>query len=211
MCSYLVDANDVRRTWEDRSGEFSPEYYAYYGPNETSNSIRRRLEARVATDAAVLELGCGPGRHLSHLHEHGFENLSGIDINDDSFEVMSEAYPELAAAGTFYADAIEAVVTEFDDGQFDATYSIETLQHIHPDDEWVFEEVARVTSDLLITVENEGDERLPPSERGVNEHEYDFPLFYRDWERVFTQFGFVQVDVERGERDTLRVFERQSV
>ncbi|WP_416840332.1 class I SAM-dependent methyltransferase [Haloferax sp. DFSO52] len=204
-----MDANDVRRKWEDRSGEFSPEYYAYYGPNETSTSVRRLFERRLEPDAAILELGCGPGRHLASLRDHGFTNLHGIDINVDSFEVMEETYPALAAAGTFYADAIEDVVTGFDDGQFDAIYSIETLQHIHPDDEWVFEAVARATSDLLVTVENEGDEELPPSERGVNEHEYDFPLYYRDWQDIFTAFGFTQVEIERGARDTLRVFERQ--
>jgi SAM-dependent methyltransferase len=210
VCRYLVDANDVRRKWADRSGEFSPEYYAYYGPNETSESIRRRFERYLDSTAAILELGCGPGRHLSHLYEHGFENLFGIDINDDSFEVMREVYPDLAAAGTFYADAIERVVEEFEDRQFDAIYSIETLQHIHPDDEWVFEALARTTSDLLVTVENEGDQSVPPSERGVNDHEYDFPLYYRDWEQVFTQFGFDQVESVRGERDTLRVFRRSS-
>ncbi|KTG30396.1 class I SAM-dependent methyltransferase [Haloferax profundi] len=203
-----MDANDVRRAWEDRSGEFSPEYYAYYGPNDTSESIRRVFDQYLTRESAILELGCGPGRHLSHLHDHGFEHLYGVDINDESFEVMGEAYPSLAADGTFYADAIENLVGEFDDGQFDATFSIETLQHIHPDDEWVFEELARSTSDLLVTVENEGDESVPPSERGVNDDEYDFPLYYRDWKRVFTQFGFVQCEVERSEHDTLRVFRR---
>ncbi|ELZ90395.1 hypothetical protein C440_16991 [Haloferax mucosum ATCC BAA-1512] len=224
-----MDANDVRRKWEDRSGEFSPEYYAYYGPNEVSESVRRHFERLLDPTDAIVELGCGPGRHLSHLHAHGFENLAGVDINADSFEVMADAYPDLAAAGTFYADAIEDVVTEFDDGEYDASFSIETLQHIHPDDEWVFEELARCTSDLLITVENEGrpgsnggtdsdsgqshdgsqtDAEVGGSVTGVNDAEYDFPLYYRNWESVFTQFGFVQVECERGERDTLRVFRR---
>ncbi|AFK19780.1 class I SAM-dependent methyltransferase [Haloferax mediterranei ATCC 33500] len=203
-----MDANDVRRKWEGRSGEFSPEYYAYYGPNEASESIRRLFERFLDPTAVILELGCGPGRHLSHLHEHGFENLAGVDINADSFEVMADTYPDLAADGTFYADAIENIVTEFDDEQFDASYSIETLQHIHPDDEWVFEELARCTSDVLITVENEGDEHQSTDGRSVNDTQYDFPLYYRNWRDIFTQYGFVQVESERGEHDTLRVFRR---
>ncbi|KAB1187447.1 MULTISPECIES: bifunctional 2-polyprenyl-6-hydroxyphenol methylase/3-demethylubiquinol 3-O-methyltransferase UbiG [Haloferax] len=203
-----MDANDVRRTWADRSGEFSPEYYAYYGPNETSESLVRLFERVLDPTARILELGCGPGRHLSHLRDHGFENLHGIDINEESFEVMAEAYPDLADEGTFYADAIEHTVTEFEDGYFDVLYSIETLQHIHPDDEWVFEELARVTSEYVVTVENEGDDSQPPSERGVNESEYDFPLYYRDWRAVFTSFGFTEVESKSEDRDTLRVFRR---
>ncbi|WP_101295467.1 class I SAM-dependent methyltransferase [Halegenticoccus soli] len=201
-----MDPNEVRRQWEERSGEFSPEYYAYYGQNETSESIRRILERRVGPDAAVLELGCGPGRHLSCLHEHGFSNLSGVDINDRAFEVMEDTYPDLAARGTFYADAIEDVVDTFDDRHFDAIFSVETLQHIHPDDGWIFEELARITDELLVTVENEGDEHRRPSEPAVNYIDGDFPLYYRNWGRVFAALGFVEVETERGERDTLRAF-----
>ncbi|ELZ86053.1 hypothetical protein C453_09558 [Haloferax elongans ATCC BAA-1513] len=201
--------NDVRRQWADRSGEFSPEYYAYYGPNETSETIHQILEDAVDPTASVLELGCGSGRHLSHLRDNGFENVHGIDINADSFEVMQEAYPELAASGTFYAAAIEDIVEEFDDGQFDVVYSIETLQHIHPDDAWVFEELARCTDDLLITVENEGADDNQTSGPDVNDSEYDFPLYYRDWNDIFTQFGLSQRDVTHEDPDTLRVFERQ--
>jgi SAM-dependent methyltransferase len=197
-----VDSNDVRRQWADRSGEYSPEYYAYYGPDETSESIRAILASHLGRDARVLELGCSSGRHLAHLHDHGFENLSGIEINADAFETMDETYPDLAAAGTFYCDAIEDVITEFPDDRFDAVFSVETLQHLHPDADWVFDELARVTSALLVTVENEGDE----GDGDVNYVRDDFPLYYRDWERVFTDRGFDQIDVEHGDRDTVRTF-----
>ncbi|WP_129114551.1 class I SAM-dependent methyltransferase [Halegenticoccus tardaugens] len=204
-----MDPDDVRRQWTERSGEFSPAYYAYYGPNETSESIRGLLERYVGADAAILELGCGSGRHLSHLHEHGFENLNGVDINEDAFEVMEDVYPDLAARGTFHADAIENVVASFDDGRFDAIFSVETLQHLHPDDERVFEELSRIVDDLLITVENEGgDERAVQTEPAVNDVEYDFPLYYRNWKRVFAEVGFTEIESERGERDTLRVLRR---
>lgn len=202
-----MDSDDVRREWEERSGEYSPEYYAHYGPNETSESIRSALDRFLDRDAAVLELGCSSGRHLAHLYEHGFENLTGIDINDDAFDVMRDAYPALAAHGTFYHGAIEDVIADFDDGRFDATYSVETLQHLHPDTEWVFEELARITDGLLITAENEGENgRRPPTEPDVNYIRDDLPLYYRNWNRVFTELGFEEVDVESGERDTVRTF-----
>ncbi|MFD1585583.1 class I SAM-dependent methyltransferase [Halorientalis brevis] len=202
-----MDSNEVRQEWAERSGEYSPEYYAYYGPDETSESIRSILDRFVARDASVLELGCSSGRHLAHLLDHGFENLAGIEVNGDAFDVMEETYPALADQGTFYHAAIEDVVGDFEDGQFDAVYSVETLQHLHPDVEWVFEEIARITDDLLVTVENEGGEDQSHSDDpDVNYVNDDFPLYYRDWSRVFTEFDFVEVDAEVGERDTVRTF-----
>ena len=206
-----MDSNDVRRQWAERSGEFSPEYYAYRGPNETSETLRRSLERFVERDAPVLELGCSAGRHLSHLHEHGFDNLAGVEVNDDAFDVMAATYPDLSAAGEFYPGAIEDVVGDFDDNQFGAVYSVETLQHLHPDAEWVFEELSRITDELLITVENEGRRhQTQSSEPDVNYVNDDFPLYYRDWNAIFTARGFVEVDAESRRRDTMRTFRTAS-
>ncbi|QSX00093.1 class I SAM-dependent methyltransferase [Haloterrigena alkaliphila] len=200
-----MNSNEVRRQWETRSGAYSPEYYAYYGPDERSESVRTLLERYVDRDASILELGCSSGRHLSHLYEHGFEELAGIDVNDDAFDVMREHYPDLADAGTFYHDTIENVVGDFDDGRFDVVYSVETLQHLHPDVEWVLEDLARITDDLLVTVENEG-ENPQSDDLEVSYVNGDFPLYHRNWKRVFTDLGLLEVDAESGTRDTVRAF-----
>jgi len=231
-----VDANNVRQQWADRSGEYSPAYYAYYGPDETSELIRASLARLLDREASILELGCSSGRHLAHLHEDGFDSLAGVDINDEAFDVMADAYPDLAEAGTFHVDSIENVVAEFDDDRFDAVYSAETLQHIHPDDEWVFDELARITGDVFVTAEIEepapdaepaedaepaddadpgtvADSGTDPDsaadgqgDADVNYVHDELPLYYRDWERVFTERGFEQVDVGETRRDTVRTF-----
>lgn len=201
-----MNSNEVRERWAERSGEYSPDYYAHYGPDETSDSIRARLDAAVDSDAAVLELGCSSGRHLAHLRDHGYEDLHGVDINDAALDVMEDEYPGLAADGTFYIDAIENAVTDFRDGRFDAVFSVETLQHIHPDHEQAFGELRRITDELLVTVENEGDESDRSADPAVNYVNDEFPLYYRNWSRVFTERGFVEVDSESVNRDTLRAF-----
>jgi SAM-dependent methyltransferase len=202
-----VDSNEVRRQWAERSGEYSPGYYAHYGPDETSEAILDLLDQFVGRDATVLELGCSSGRHLWHLYDHGFETLAGIEVNDDAMDVLAENHPELADEGTFYIDAIENVVGEFDDGQFDAVYSVETLQHLHPDAEWVYEELVRITDGLLVTVENEGGtEASGSSDADVNYVNDEFPLYYRDWNRIFTDLGLDEVAARSGKRDTIRAF-----
>ena len=231
-----MNSTEVLQQWAERSGEYSPDYYAYYGPNETSELIRGLLDSVVEPDAAILELGCSSGRHLSNLHDHGYENLSGIEINDDAFDVMADTYPDLATHGTFYEDSIENTVTDLDDGQFDAVFSVETLQHIHPDNEWVFEELARITGDLLVTVEHEGGDK--GENDGVDKDEYDgvdedenegrndqrgsanpgvnyvndeFPLYYRNWNRVFAEFELAEVESRSIDQDTMRAFRKRQI
>jgi SAM-dependent methyltransferase len=202
-----MEPDDVRRDWAERSGRFSPEYYAQIGPNEVSETLVSILTHYVDDTAEILEVGCGSGRHLAHLRDHGFENLTGIDINDESFDVMAEHYPRLAETGTFYTGAVEELVPEFADGEFDVVYSVETLQHIHPEDEWVFEELPRITDDLLVTAENEGNS--PERGRGdtpVSFVDDDFPLYHRNWKEVFTDIGLAQLIREPTSRDTIRVF-----
>lgn len=194
-----MEATAVLEAWQARSGAYSPGYYAYYGADEVSDAVLEVLEATVGADAAVLELGCSAGRHLARLHEAGYRDLTGIDINPAAREVLADAYPDLYADGTFHFDAIETVVAGLETGRFDAVFSVETLQHIHPDHDWVFEEVARVADDILVTVELEGD--------GVESLVDDtVPLYRRDWRAVFTDLGFEAVDAKAVKRDTLRVF-----
>ena len=202
-----MDPEDNRRGWADRSGAFSPEYYAEIGPNEVSETLLAVFDHYVPETAAVLELGCSSGRHLEQLRERGYTDLTGIDVNDESFEVMAEYYPKLADTGTFHAGAIEDVLPEMADGAFDAVYSVETLQHVHPDDEWVFEEIVRVSDDLVITAENEGNspERGRDGETVSHVHD-EFPLYHRNWKAVFSDLGLAHLIEEPGKRDTVRVF-----
>ena len=202
-----MDSHEVRRQWAERSGEYSPAYYAHYGPNDTSEWVRAQFVETVGREAAVLELGCSAGRHLAHLADDGFDDLTGIELNPEAFSVMADAYPSLAELGTFYEAAIEDVVETFEDGQFDAVFSVETLQHLHPDAAWVYDELVRITDDVLVTVEHEGDtERADESDPGVNYVSDEFPLYYRDWQQVFTERGLDQVAAVQGERDTRRLF-----
>ena len=202
-----MDPEETRRSWAERSGRFSPTYYAELGPNAVSETLADVLGYYAEDGDAILEVGCGSGRHLAHLLDEGFERLAGVDINADSFEVMADHYPELARTGEFYTGALEDVLPEFEDDAFDVVYSVEALQHVHPEDTWVFDEVARVAGDLVVTAENEGNspERGGPDEP-VSCVDGEFPLYYRNWKDVFTERGLAQLLCEPGERDTVRVF-----
>lgn len=200
-----MDADAVHRAWLERSGEYSPGYYAYYGSNEISQRLCETIDSLVAKDAAILELGCSVGRHLAYLADQGYTDLTGVDINPEAFEEMKRTYPALADIGTFHAGAIEDIITEFDDDRFDVVYSVETLAHIPEDNQWVFEDIARVTDQVLVTVEVE-DGRGSPPETAVNFVRDGLPLYYRDWGQIFTDLGFEQTERTAIKNDTYRVF-----
>ena len=202
-----MDASSNHRGWAERTGEFSPAYYAELGPNKVSKSLVTLLDHYTSKGASILEVGCSSGRHLAHLHENGFENLTGIDINAQSFTVMADVYPALADAGTFYTAAIEDFVPDVADASFDAVYSVETLQHVHPDTEWVFDDLVRITSDLLVTIENEGPGRDDPAETVVFDTG-QFPLYCRNWNHVFTTRGLCERLCHPSRPDTIRAFGR---
>ncbi|WP_257300351.1 class I SAM-dependent methyltransferase [Haloarchaeobius sp. FL176] len=197
-----MDSNDVRREWADRSGEYSPAYYAQLGSDEASEFLVSTLERRVGQDARVLELGCSSGRHLAALADAGFTNLAGIDVNPDALDVLAESYPALAETGTFRAASIEEFLPELPDDAFDAVVSVETLQHVHPDEAWVFDEIARVAGELVVVVEYEdGDPGTVTEVRG------GIPLYVRDWSAEFTSRGLREVDSTTTTRDRVHVFE----
>jgi SAM-dependent methyltransferase len=199
-----MDPEENRREWANRADDYSPAYYARIGPNEVSETLGTVLEYYASEDDRILEVGCGSGRHLAHLRERGFEDLWGIDINDDAFEVMARHYPRLAQTGTFRTGALADLLPAFDDDAFDVVYSVETLQHVHPEDEWVFEDLVRVTRDLLVTAENgPGRGRSGQEVQFVDD---EFPIFYRNWRQVFSERGLAQLLTEPGDRDTVRVF-----
>jgi SAM-dependent methyltransferase len=204
-----VDPEAVRRRWADRTGEFSPSYYAYRGPNEASEAVARLIDRHAGPDASVLELGCSSGRHLAHLRradvDVDVDALAGVELNPDAFDVMADAYPELAADGSFRVGAIEEHLPEFEEDGFDVVFSVETLQHVHPEAAAAFDEAARVAGELLITVENES-EAAPGTTTPRVRYVDDFPLFYRDWNAVFTDRGLVEVAATETKRDTVRAF-----
>ena len=202
-----MEASDVRSQWAERTGEYSPRYYAYYGPDELSEAIGTVLDENLDTSISVLELGCSSGRHLAYLYDQGYEDISGIEINAEALDVMEEQFPAAAAAGNFYQDAIESVVETMDDREFDVVFSVQTLQHLHGDSTWVFDEVRRIAGKLIVTVEIEGDDHRDGAD--VLTREVDgLPMTHRNWRDVFDDGTFSQVAVERIGTSTLRVFER---
>ncbi|GEL78473.1 hypothetical protein TMU01_27080 [Tenuibacillus multivorans] len=79
-------------------------------------------------------------------------------------------------------------------------FSMAVLEHIHTDNDWVLEQIARITKSHLIVIESESWD----SER-------HFP---RNYKKIFESLGFKQIEVDEecegfGKTFICRVFERK--
>ena len=128
----------------------------------------------------ILEIGCNVGRNLNYLFLAGFKKLVGIEINKKAIRLLKQSYPELARYAKIYNKPVEEVITGFKNGAFDIVFTMAVLQHIHPDSEFIFSEIARVTNRFLVTIEDE---------RGIS-----WRHFPRNYKRVFESLGLEQVE-----------------
>jgi 2-polyprenyl-3-methyl-5-hydroxy-6-metoxy-1,4-benzoquinol methylase len=80
----------------------------------------------------ILEIGCGKGAILSHLHSAG-HRCNGIDIDRDSVHECRAAHPQLSVeCGS--GDAIP-----FPPASFDVVLSFDVLEHIRDSDRHIAE------------------------------------------------------------------------
>jgi SAM-dependent methyltransferase len=140
------------------------------------------IERHAAGAETILEVGCNAGRNLARLYEAGHRDLHGVEINPRAIEHLRQEFPDLAAAANLHVGAAEDVLPGLPDRGFDVVYTMAVLVHLHPDGESVFDEIARLVDDTLITIE---DER----------NDYSWRHFNRDYRELFEgRLGLTQID-----------------
>jgi hypothetical protein len=91
---------------------------------------------------------------LNSLLKSGWENLSGIDINPKSLELMEKEYPELAKDRHFYEGSIEEYLCKYEH-KFEVIFSMATLMHLPPVSQLVFDLIKYKALKYIITIEYE--------------------------------------------------------
>ena len=128
---------------------------AYLEGEERSLFLCEIIKHHAKQEDRILEIGCNIGRNLNYLYVAGFKNLAGVEINRRAVRLLGHAYPEMAKHVTVYNSPVENIITSFDDGEFDVVFTMAVLQHIHPDSDWIFKEMVRITKNKLVTIEDE--------------------------------------------------------
>lgn len=151
--------------------------------------------------AKILELGCGPGRNLFLLSKRGYQ-VSGIEINPDSFNMMELNYLGLWNDKDFHLGAVEDVLPELEPVPIILTSGF--LMHVPYYNPEVISMIPKKFTRYLFVNEVEGD---PGADRSHPEIR-----FYRWYESVFELQGLEQVGYLSGMQlpplttTTIRVF-----
>lgn len=157
--------------------------------------IARHLPAT----ASINEIGCNAGRNLHYLYRAGFTNLSAVEISSRAIEVLRSTFPELSTIPIVNA-AVEEVAKGWKINQFDLTFTMAVLLHIHPDSDWVLRKIAKSSRHVFVI----------ETEAGSHRH-----IFPRDYHQIFTSFGATQIaeykQVPGLDAYTGRLFETSSV
>ena len=166
-------------------GNLPGQYIEVEGGNRAQSRVLRsqflvNLIKRYSTsNAKILEIGCNAGRNLNYLFSAGFDKLAGIEINEDAVALMKESYPEMAKNAKIINEPVEDVIKNFEDDEFDIVFTMAVLEHIHPNSDFIFQEVVRITKRFLITIEDE---------KGVS-----WRHFPRNYKKIFEALGMKQI------------------
>lgn len=156
--------------WKNPGPENRPETYKY-APEKTDYLVRL-VSTYCRPDARILELGCNCGRNLIGLHEAGFKNLWGWEVNE--------------AACNLIPDYVSIVRGSFEERQkffipnyYDLIFTMAVLCHLPPESEFVF---PLMKARMIITIEPEDLE----SDR----------MWKRDYGIIFKALGMSEVFAE---------------
>lgn len=172
----ILSRDELHWYWRNPPEKNKPE--AYLKAKQPEQRSRQLVQEYIGTSASILEIGCNVGRNLNALFQFDYRKLAGIEINAAAVTLMKSAYSEMAQSTKIWIAPVEEVIKDFKDNSFDLVFICAVLQHIHPDSEFVFTEIARIAKKFLILTEGEDPYQI---------HRY----FGRSYRPVFEQLGMI--------------------
>ncbi len=130
----------------------------------------------LSSDSPIMDLGCGTGRTMNYLFEHGYKNLTGIDISNTAFQFMSKHFPECYKNSKTYLGDLPDTLGKFPDKSFDLVYARGLLNSVPPEDNNILNEMARLSRKFILI-------------QGTN----DWELFPRDIEKMMGKLGWCMI------------------
>ena len=170
--------------WLNPTSENLP--HKYFECKGRSRMLVDTVKNKIALefDRTIIELGCNVGRNLMYLEMAGYTNLTGIDVNPKALDMVT--FNSCLMLGP-----IEKVLPTILQ-PYGLVFTMAVLQHIPPENDKIFEHVARLGKYNLLTIEDEGC--------SSTRH---FPRNYKD---VFENLGLEQVKAWRNLIDLSRSF-----
>ena len=179
--------NEIHDYWKSPDdGMNLPENYSKVNGEEQAISrdlrsqfLIKMMDAHSNSEENILEIGCNVGRNLHYLYEAGYKNLNGIDISKNAIILMKNTYPRMVKNVKIINRSIEEGIRDYKNNEFEVVFTMAVLEHIHPDSEFIFSEMVRITKNLLITIEDE--------------KHVSWRHFPRNYKHIFEPLGMEQI------------------
>jgi SAM-dependent methyltransferase len=153
--------------------------YAEVSPAR-SEALVQVLERYVPKQGRILEVGCNAGRNLYYLAQAGFKKLAAIEISEAAIEQMAQSFPIVRATTDIRIGPVEEIIPTFTAREFEAMFTMAVLVHIHPESDWVMEDIAPRAKRYLVIIQ---DEKIVSTRH-----------FNPNYKKVFEPYGFRQVE-----------------
>ena len=182
---------DFGRDYTDRN-TFDPAaleelYRRNYGTSR--REINERFLSGVPKDAFILEVGCNTGNQLLLLHEMGYSNLSGIELQSYAGEIARSRVPSASI------QLGSALSLPYADASFDVVFTSGVLIHVAPVDlPRVMDEIHRCSRSYIW-----GAEYYAPDATEVNYRGHGGLLWKMDYAQRYLE-RFPDVELVREQR-----------
>ena len=94
----------------------------------------------IPRDSKLLDIGCNTGSTIFSLHQYGFTNVYGVDVEKNSINHGKKIYAQISDRLVDY----DGVKLPFEDNSFDVVTMFDVIEHITNIDQFIREEVRRV-------------------------------------------------------------------
>jgi len=168
--------NAVKR-WEKQGLEGEGIPAAYLREDNSIFELFKDILPYLENDDPLLEIGCNAGRSLNYLYAKGYKNLTGIEIGQQAIEEMKKHFPCAYNHCRIFIGNAPSIIRNFKEGEFSLVFCHSVLVNIHPDQNKIFKEIARVSNKFILILENEGS----------------YLAFPRDFKNIFERYGFKMI------------------
>lgn len=181
MLSRKKGLDEIHSYWKSPGdGKNRPDEYLEAQISPRSEFLVDLIKKLVDADATILEIGCNVGRNLNYLYEAGFSNLEAIEISEPAVQKLRETYPEMARDIKIHNMPVEDIIKQLESSRYDIVFTMAVLEHIHSESEWIFADMARITKNILVTIEDE--------------REISWRHFPRNYRAIFERLSMKQTD-----------------
>ena len=154
----------------------------------------------IPRDSKLLDIGCNTGSTIFNLHQYGFTNVYGVDVEKNSINYGRKIYTPISDRLVGY----DGVKLPFEDNSFDVVTMFDVIEHITNIDQFIREEVRRVLREcgtLMFQTPNKYT-NIPWEiflHKSVNKYkEYHVSLqSYKSLVRLLEGSGFQEILIEK--------------